>query len=134
MPRTAPKIQIPYELRKEYHRQYHLKHHAKRLARNRIRNARLKEEASALASAAKSRPCVDCGIQYPPWVMQFDHVRGTKLFDISTAVNRLRCSLSTLMAEIEKCDVVCANCHADRTHKRRRALRGSNPRPPSSTG
>jgi hypothetical protein len=62
---------------------------------------------------AKAKPCADCGIQYPYYVMQFDHVRGEKSFQIgmSTAAKRLE----LILEEIEKCEVVCANCHAART-------------------
>lgn len=69
----------------------------------------------------KDAPCVDCGIRYPDYVMQFDHIpeRGPKLGEI----NRLVCgSLKRLLAEIEKCEVVCANCHYTRTHFRKQHL------------
>lgn len=68
--------------------------------------------------AAKSVPCADCGNTYPPYVMQFDHVRGAKLFNLADAVNRGR-SLASIQEEIDKCEVVCANCHATRTYNRR---------------
>jgi hypothetical protein len=58
----------------------------------------------------ETTPCEDCKRYYPAPVMEFDHVRGTKLFDISAAPTH-RCSLDRLRAEIEKCDLVCANCH-----------------------
>lgn len=68
----------------------------------------------------KNAPCVDCGGVYPPYVMQFDHVpeRGERKFSISSGAN---CSLkegSALLEELKKCDLVCANCHAVRTHER----------------
>jgi len=47
--------------------------------------------------------------------MQFDHVRGVKSFGIG---GRVTSRVETLAAEIAKCDVVCANCHAERTHGR----------------
>ncbi len=64
---------------------------------------------------AKSKPCLDCHIQYNPWQMQFDHRDpAKKKFGIgSGTVN----SIAALQAEIDKCDVVCANCHMERTHK-----------------
>lgn len=66
----------------------------------------------------KSVPCLDCGIQYPPHVMQFDHRDpATKKFNIAHYGR----SLEKIRAEIEKCDVVCANCHFERTHQRRLA-------------
>lgn len=49
--------------------------------------------------------------------MQFDHVRGEKAFTIGHAV-RVVSRIEALLTEIEKCDVVCANCHAIRTHER----------------
>lgn len=63
---------------------------------------------------AKNVPCTDCGIKYPSYVMDFDHVRGEKQFNIGSY------PLTTipLAKEIEKCDVVCSNCHRERTHKR----------------
>lgn len=74
---------------------------------------------------AKDRPCADCGIKYPYYVMQFDHVRGEKAFTIA-AHHTLKVKLEVLKEEIAKCDVVCANCHAGRTFMRRVAT-GSGP-------
>ncbi len=37
----------------------------------------------------KSVPCADCGGKFPHWNMQFDHVRGEKMFAVSEAVYRL---------------------------------------------
>ncbi len=76
---------------------------------------------TALMREAKEAPCADCGIQYPPWVMQFDHVRGAKEFNLA---NARKIGLARIRAEIEKCDVVCANCHAERTHSRLSSIDG----------
>lgn len=63
-------------------------------------------------------PCMDCGILYPPYVMDFDHRNGKdKLKEVSKLVNNML-SIENIMKEIEKCDLVCANCHRIRTHKR----------------
>ena len=60
-----------------------------------------------------AHPCVDCGES--DWVvLEFDHVAGTKSFDISNAV-RLGYSLRKIQEEIAKCEVRCANCHRRRT-------------------
>lgn len=64
----------------------------------------------------KSKPCADCGIEYPFYVMQFDHVRGKKVDNISQMLSRN--NLPEIVEEIAKCDVVCANCHAVRSFKR----------------
>jgi hypothetical protein len=71
----------------------------------------------------KSKPCMDCGGSFPPECMQFDHRPGTiKSFSVSS--HGLSKSLDKLLAEIEKCDVVCANCHAIRTVRRGQHIHG----------
>ena len=64
---------------------------------------------------AKDRPCADCGIEWPHFVMDFDHCRGRKEFNIADGSCK---PLAKLLSEIKKCDVVCAICHRFRTHKR----------------
>jgi len=71
----------------------------------------------ALTDAAKDVSCVDCGVKYPPYVMDFDHVRGEKIKDVSDMIQK-HTPMSELHAEIAKCEVVCANCHRIRTHLR----------------
>lgn len=76
-----------------------------------------------LRSLKESRPCSDCGGIFPYQVMQWDHRPGfEKLGDISADFwGRPR---EEVLAEIAKCDLVCANCHAIRTFERSRcALR-----------
>lgn len=62
-------------------------------------------------------PCTDCGVIYPPYVMQFDHIVDGKRASIAHMV-RAAVSIQTIQTEIEKCELVCANCHAERTHSR----------------
>ena len=83
--------------------------------------------------AQKDKPCFDCGVKYPYYVMDFDHRDPKdKLFLIShagygqTHNGKLRKTLGShgvgeerLVEEIAKCDVVCSNCHRERTHRRR---------------
>lgn len=75
---------------------------------------RREREGREHINRAKDRPCADCGVRYESHVMTFDHRPGEgKLFSIGARAGR---SISVLDAEIAKCDVVCANCHAARTH------------------
>lgn len=67
----------------------------------------------ALVAKEKDRPCMDCGLSYPSYVMDFDH-RGNKIADVSDLVESSH-SLKRITTEIEKCDVVCSNCHRLRT-------------------
>lgn len=59
-------------------------------------------------------PCVDCG-ESDIRVLDFDHIRGDKLFQVQSGKYKV---LSEILVEIEKCDVVCANCHRIRTQER----------------
>ena len=61
----------------------------------------------------KNKPCADCGKSYPYYVMDFDHISGTKLSNIASMVQY---STRRLLAEIAKCEVVCSNCHRIRTY------------------
>lgn len=76
-----------------------------------------RDSSRQIIREAKDRPCADCGIAYPYYVMQFDHVQGVKKFNIGVVGPTV--SRDRLMAEISKCEVVCANCHAERTYTRR---------------
>ena len=90
--------------------------------------AKLREQAKAIMYEAKSAPCMDCGVSYHPYVMDFDHREGKK-FNVSEWWHKSS-SLDTLRAEMAKCDVVCSNCHRLRTLKTlgKKAVLGSIPR------
>lgn len=65
----------------------------------------------------KNAPCADCGGWFNPWQMDFDHrEQSTKLKNVSSL---LFCKVQTMLEEIKKCDLICANCHRERTYKRR---------------
>lgn len=77
-----------------------------------------KAENVQLVREAKNKPCADCGQSYPFYVMDFDHRESeAKGFNLSMVMKRSY-SRDRLLAEIAKCDVVCANCHRERTAKR----------------
>lgn len=60
--------------------------------------------------------CADCN-ETDSIVLEFDHrCRDEKYINISDAV-RLGWALEKIKVEINKCDVVCANCHRRRTAK-----------------
>jgi hypothetical protein len=60
-------------------------------------------------------PCVDCG-ESDILVLKFDHLRDKKK-DVTRLVHD-SVSWATVMKEIDKCEVVCANCHIRRTSAR----------------
>lgn len=61
--------------------------------------------------------CADCGYNASAYALQFDHVRGEKKGNVSNLI-RSDYAWSTIKKEIDKCEVVCANCHAIRTKSR----------------
>lgn len=73
------------------------------------------EKFRALKEAA---PCMDCGVSYPFYVMQYDHRPGTdKKGDLGKMVKGSY-KWETILEEIAKCDLVCGNCHLARTYLR----------------
>jgi len=64
-------------------------------------------------------PCRDCG-ERDPVVLEFDHLRN-KAFDVGQGFAER--TWTSILGEIEKCEVVCANCHRRRTALRRPTLR-----------
>lgn len=110
----------------EYQKEWYQKNkiaHTEKVRKNMVIYRKRNKE---YIDAAKSIPCTDCGIQYPPYVMQFDHVLPGKSFNLSTSVSRGH-SLNKIQAEIDKCEVVCANCHFVRTHNRKMGSSGKHP-------
>jgi hypothetical protein len=97
-------------------REANLRHYYNNKASYRRRSKSARAKCRQLAREAKSKPCCDCGVQYPFYVMQFDHVHDDKVCDVGKLANRGL--ITAMLAEISKCEVVCANCHAERTWQR----------------
>ncbi len=81
------------------------------------RNIRSYSKRREFVRRMKSRPCADCGQQYPYYVMDFDHREGEVKKYALNSTDRM--TMRAILREIEKCDVVCSNCHRMRTYKRR---------------
>ena len=76
------------------------------------------ERRSALATLKLERGCADCGYNADPAALEFDHLRD-KGFAVSQRLHSR--PLEQILEEVEKCEVVCANCHRIRTEDRRAA-------------
>jgi hypothetical protein len=88
----------------------------KDIARRRSYFRKIYREFKAALDELRSQPCMDCRGVFPPYVMEFDHARGKKRFNMGKANGLL--TNPVVVAELAKCDVVCANCHRIRTWKR----------------
>lgn len=71
------------------------------------------EIRAKLIQYLRAHPCVDCG-ETDIRVLEFDHIRGEKEYGIAGTL-RQGYSWDTILQEIAKCEVRCANCHARRT-------------------
>lgn len=78
----------------------------------------------AVVAKAKDVPCADCGGRFPTVCMDFDHLPGFKKLAGVANLTYSLASMDRLLAEIEKCEVVCANCHRLRTKVRRELVFG----------
>lgn len=78
-----------------------------------------KEHISAMQKfirEIKNVSCADCGVHYPYWVMDFDHIDAkSKHKNVSRMLSESKVRIES---EIKKCDVVCSNCHRQREHAR----------------
>lgn len=66
-----------------------------------------------------SNPCSDCGNKFHPTAMDFDHRPGTEKIKEISKMGTFR----AIDVEIQKCDLVCSNCHRIRTHTRKDHLK-----------
>jgi hypothetical protein len=122
MPLKDPEARRAYH--REYMRMWYQQNRAIHIARvNRV-TRRARERNSRYIDEQKSCPCADCRVRYPPFLLDFDHVRGQKIA-ILAKLRSGRASLTRVAAEIAKCEVVCSNCHRLRTYLRRKGLEAS---------
>lgn len=91
---------------------------ARRRAASRAWRATRTEVVRGIMRSVKDKPCIDCGIQLHPRCVEFDHVRGQKLFSVSAAAAQAKTD-KEIAAEIAKCDVRCVVCRRIR-HQRKR--------------
>lgn len=101
-------------------RKYYHQNHERQLKLASVRKEKYKEERRKLiAQFKKDKPCMDCGKMYSPWIMDFDHREGEiKISSISSMVIWRTSNIEKIKLEIAKCDLVCSNCHRQRTHDR----------------
>ena len=103
------------ECRRAYDRRYYQE---RGKATRRVRQrARMLEARAWMAALKEGVPCADCGQVFPVWVMHWDHLPGyEKVGSISEMVASR--SRTITIAELQKCELVCSNCHVLRTISR----------------
>lgn len=76
-------------------------------------NSRRQQNRQSIAIIKEQSPCTDCQQYFPACVMDFDHITTHKTLNISKMVHY---SWKKILEEMNRCELVCANCHRLRTH------------------
>lgn len=102
------------EDRRAASKRHYLANKQRYLARNKRYRLEIREYVKQIK---ESSPCHDCKQFFPYFVMDFDHLEGYKK---EKEINFLSSTgrIGAVKIEIKKCELVCANCHRARTHKR----------------
>src|SRR6266851_610304 len=116
MPRKDPDARRQYN--REYQRIWYTRNKQLQISRVILSRVKRRDRLAQWINDFKRRPCADCGGEFPPFLMDFDHVTGDKLDDIC-GMRMRTVGRDAIQAEIDKCEVVCATSHRWRTHLRR---------------
>jgi hypothetical protein len=105
-----------YECQRNYCRQYYIKNKPEYNRRRRVVQRAMRDRNRMLVHEyLLEHRCVDCG-ERDVRVLEFDHVRGKKLGNISELAGGA-VAWRRIEEELAKCEVRCANCHRRRTGK-----------------
>lgn len=100
-------------------RNYYSWNRVRQLELAKLRKLRYIGERKKFLEEIKKQPCFDCKVSYPPWVMDFDHRNSLeKVANVSKLAFRTIATFDIITREIKKCDLVCSNCHRQRTYER----------------
>ena len=94
-------------------KKYYLTHKPEQLVRNKNKKDQIR---SYIKQYKEFRGCMDCGGKFPFYVLDLDH-RDPNEKVCSPASLANNGSWEVMLRELDKCDVVCANCHRKRTHE-----------------
>ena len=95
-------------------KKYYLKNRGAQLIRNKTKKDQIRDY---IRKYKEHRGCMDCGVKYPYYVLDLDH-REPSDKKFTPAMLHKTGSWDKMIKEIRKCDVVCSNCHRQRTHER----------------
>lgn len=104
-------------------KQYYFKNQVKHKLKVKERRKQLvNNNRKLMLDLLKESKCKDCGNK-DFRVFEFDHLRDKK----SNISEMLRSPWPDILKEIQKCEIVCANCHKLRTIKRSNSYRNTLP-------
>lgn len=100
-------------------RKYDNDYHAKRSEKSKTRKLELQrqrriENSKKLYALLSESRCENCG-ESDPVVLEFDHILqdGKR----KAIAEMMSCSWKTILGEIQKCRILCSNCHRRHTAK-----------------
>lgn len=102
------------EAQAAYHRGWYKKNKKRRIE---LVKAHVSKLSNRIREYKLTQGCVECGYKDHFAALDFDHVRGEKLYNVSSMPS-ITGSWRLILEEIAKCDVVCSNCHRIRTFNR----------------
>lgn len=104
---------------KEYSKKHYTEKKVDYLDKAKVNNKKYKKRNDELLVGLKEgKPCKDCGECYPHYVMDFDHLPNFQKSENVSKMKNSSFSAKAIIEEIKKCELVCANCHRERTWKR----------------
>lgn len=105
---------------KDFHKKWYLKNKERLILKAKDNNKKYCIRNKEFLNKFKlEKGCLDCGYKDNAIALDFDHLDDKK-FNLSILAKRY-VSINSLKEEINKCEVVCSNCHRVRTEKRRMA-------------
>jgi hypothetical protein len=96
------------EKNREYQRRWLAKNKELQKARNK---ANRDQKLSILRQYKVEKGCKQCGERHPACLHFHHRNKEDKQHGITEMISQAR-SIKSIMSEIEKCDILCANCHA----------------------
>jgi len=104
----------------EWSKQHYQDNKAKVIRRSIENNQKVAtENQRKMCKYLLDKMCIDCG-ENNLLVLDFDHL-SNKEYNVARMLSF--CSWNSILKEIEKCEVVCANCHRKRTQERANSYR-----------
>lgn len=101
-------------VRKAYMKAHSAAHYQANKQERLDRNNMIRSAMRKFVNDLKSEPCMDCRQSFHTVCMDFDHrVPKDKVAEVGVLINRM--SWFNLFEELDKCDLVCSNCHRIRT-------------------
>jgi hypothetical protein len=113
--RDVPRANTPEgkEKKREDQKRYYQRNKSSYIAKNKVKRAEIKD---FLRKYKEFKGCGDCSGKFPFYILDFDH-RDPAMKRFSPAKMAHNNSWTAMVEEIAKCDVLCANCHRERTYK-----------------